>query len=105
MDEKLKKIIDEYCDAFFNQEKVKKYLALEKSINNSKEIIEKQNNLKTAQKKLALSISDTKKHSQALIDYNKAKKDFDEDPLIVNYQLIKEDILNDIKRLKEKLDS
>ena len=53
MNENLKRIIDEYCDEFLNQDKVKKYLLIEKCINESQEIINKQNKLKNSQKKLA----------------------------------------------------
>ena len=105
MNDNLKSIIDTYCEAFLNQDMVKKYFALEKCINDSKEIASKQNRLKNSQKRLALSIGDDALHKEALEEYNLAKKDFDEDPLIVNYLLLKEEILNDIKELKTKLDS
>ena len=105
MNENLKRIIDEYCDEFLNQDKVKKYLLLEKCFNESQEIINKQNKLKNSQKKLALSIGDDIKHKEALEEYNLARKDFDEDPLIANYLLLKEEILKDINQLKTKLDS
>lgn len=103
MNKDLLKSIDEYIDCFLSMDIVKKYFILEKQINESKEIDILRSNLKVCQKNLALSISDENEHIRCLELYENAKKEFQDHPLICNYNLLKEEIYNELKSLEKKL--
>lgn len=103
MDSDLKKALDLYIEKFLSQEEVKKYFILEKEINNSKEIASLRENLKTTQKNLAFSINDKDKYQENLKLYQEAKEAFDNNPLVNNYNLIKEDIYFELKSLEKKI--
>lgn len=103
MNDDLKDALDKYIDAFLNQEEVKQYFALEKEIENSQEINILKENLKNSQKALALSINDKVKHEECLIKYNIAKDAFYNNPIVNNYNIIKEDIYNKLMDLQDKI--
>lgn len=103
MNKDLQDVLDKYIDTFLNQEEVKQYFILEKEIENSQEINNLRENLKNCQKALALSINDNVKHEECLIKYNLAKDDFDNNPIVNNYNIIKEDIYNKLKDLQDKI--
>lgn len=103
MNKDLQDVLDKYIDTFLNQEEVKQYFILEKEIENSQEIINLRENLKNCQKALALSINDKVKHEEYLIKYNLAKDAFDNNPIVNNYNIIKEDIYNKLKDLQDKI--
>ena len=103
MNKDLQDVLDKYIDTFLNQEEVKQYFILEKEIENSQEINNLRENLKNCQKALALSINDNVKHEECLIKYNLAKDDFDNNPIVNNYNIIKEDIYNKVKDLQDKI--
>ena len=103
MNSELQNLIDQYIDKFLSQEKVKQYFLLENMINNSEEIKLLRENLKNSQKALALSINDETLHQQRLIEYNNAKKAFDEHPVICNYNLLKEEIYLKLKDLEKEI--
>ena len=103
MNDDLKDALDKYIDTFLNQEEVKQYFALEKEIENSQEINILRENLKNSQKALALSINDKVKHEESLIKYNIAKDAFDNNPIVNNYNVIKEDIYNKLMDLQDKI--
>ena len=103
MNKDLQDVLDKYIDTFLNQEEVKQYFILEKEIENSQEINNLRKNLKNCQKALALSINDKVKHEECLIKYNLAKDAFDNNPIVNNYNIIKEDIYNKLKDLQDKI--
>lgn len=103
MNKDLQDVLDKYIDTFLNQEEVKQYFILEKEIENSQEINNLRENLKNCQKTLALSINDKVKHEEYLIKYNLAKDAFDNNPIVNNYNIIKEDIYNKLKDLQDKI--
>lgn len=103
MNKDLQDVLDKYIDTFLNQEEVKQYFILEKEIENSQEINNLRENLKNCQKALALSINDKVKHEEGLIKYNLAKDAFDNNPIVNNYNIIKEDIYNKLKDLQDKI--
>lgn len=103
MNKDLQDVLDKYIDTFLNQEEVKQYFILEKEIENSQEINNLRENLKNCQKALALSINDKVKYEECLIKYNLAKDAFDNNPIVNNYNIIKEDIYNKLKDLQDKI--
>lgn len=103
MDNDLKKSIDSYVEAFLEQKIVQQYFLLEKEINNSQEIANLRENLKQVQKNLALSISDEEEHQKCLTIYNNALEEFNNNPLIANYNLLKEEIYLKLKQLEERI--
>ena len=102
MTNELKTLLDEYIEAFLEQDIVKKYFILEEKINNSCRLNELQQEMKKAQKDLALSLNDGtySEKKEVLI---KLQDEFYNDPLVVNYHLLQEEIINKLNELKEKI--
>lgn len=101
MDRKLKEHIDEFIDEFLSFPEVKQFLLIKEQIESSKEMIELRNNLKQAQKNMALSLG-TSSYEENKKIYFKIKEEYDNHPLIINYNYLKEDVdylLNEIKEL------
>ena len=80
----------------------KAVLILEEKINNSCRLNELQQEMKKAQKDLALSLNDGtySEKKEVLI---KLQDEFYNDPLVVNYHLLQEEIINKLNELKEKI--
>ena len=102
MDNNLKKLIDEYIDEFLNQDIVKQYFALEESINNSLYLQTLQDKMKKAQKDLALSINDDT-YSEKKRLFLSLQDEFYNNPMVVNYRLLQEEIYSQISLFKSKL--
>lgn len=102
MDKELKDLLDDYIKSFLNQETVKRYFILEEKINNDENIISLQNKLRAAQKDLALSLNN-ESYPQKKEYYLSLKNEFDNNPLVCNYNILKEEIYNQLMSLKEKL--
>jgi cell fate (sporulation/competence/biofilm development) regulator YmcA (YheA/YmcA/DUF963 family) len=102
MTNELKTLLDGYIEAFLDQDIVKKYFILEEKINNSCRLNELQQEMKKAQKDLALSLNDGtySEKKEVLI---KLQDEFYNDPLVVNYHLLQEEIINKLNELKEKI--
>lgn len=103
MDKEINLLIDQYIDKFLSQEIVKQYFLLEKQINESQEIKKLQDDLRQSQKSLALSINDNELHKQKLIEYQECKRKFEENPIICNYNILKEEIYLKLKELENKI--
>lgn len=103
MNKDLQTKLDEFIKAFLDQDIVKQYFALEKKISNDESLLKLQEDLKIAQKNLALSINDNLKHKENLKIYLSLKNELENNPMVVNYNLLKEEIYNRLKNLQEKL--
>lgn len=103
MNSKIEELIDQYIKEFNNQEIVKKFFVLQNFIENSDEIKLIRENLKKSQKDLALSINNKKLHEIKLQEYLEAKNRFENSPYVVNYNLLQEEIYQQILILQEKL--
>lgn len=103
MDKSLKDDLDNYINCFLEQEEVKKYFILEKKVNEDQNIISLQDKIRKAQKALALSINNQEEHQKKLIEYQNLKKEFDENPLVCNYNILKENIYLQLKTLQERI--
>lgn len=103
MDKSLKYDLDNYINCFLEQEEVKKYFILEKKVNEDQNIISLQDKIRKAQKALALSINNQEEHQKKLIEYQNLKKEFDENSLVCNYNILKENIYLQLKNLQERI--
>ena len=102
MNSDIKKILDEYIEAFLNQDIVKKYFLLESEINNSEYLNNLQEDMRKAQKALALSLNDGTYQAKKDI-LLKLQDEFYNDPRIVNYHLLQEEIYLKLNELKSKI--
>ena len=102
MTKEIKALLDEYIEAFLNQDIVKKYFVLEEKINNSPRLNSLQSEMKKAQKDLALSLNDGT-YSEKKAFLLKLQDEFYNDPLVVNYHLLQEEIINMINELKSEI--
>ena len=91
MDNELKEYLDSFIEKFLSQKEVKQYLSLKNEIENSIEIKELSNEVSKAQKSLALSLG-TASYSNKKREYELIKSKYDSHPLIMNYNVIKEEI-------------
>jgi len=103
MNSEIKELIDQYIKEFNNQEIVKKFFVLQNLIENSYEINLLRENLKKSQKDLALSINNKELHKIKLQEYLEAKNCLENNPYVVNYNLLQEEIYHEIVILQEKL--
>ena len=104
MNKEIKELIDAYIDEFLKQDIVKKYFALEKTINESEYLSNLQNEMKKAQKDLALSLNDGSYLSkkEKLI---KLQDEFYNDPHVVNYHLLQDEIYKMLIEFKSKINN
>ena len=102
MTKEIKALLDEYIEVFLNQDIVKKYFVLEEKINNSPRLNSLQSEMKKAQKDLALSLNDGT-YSEKKAFLLKLQDEFYNDPLVVNYHLLQEEIINMINELKSEI--
>ena len=102
MNSEIKSLLDEYIKAFLNQEVVKKYFSLEKAINESDKLNNLQEEMKKAQKDLALSLNDGT-YSEKKEHLLKLQDEFYNDPMIINYHLLQDEIMHMLKNLKDKI--
>lgn len=103
MNNQIKQLIDQYIDEFNNQEIVKKFFILQNFIENSDDIKLLREKLKKSQKDLALSINNKKLHQIKLQEYLEAKNCFENNPYVVNYNLLQEEIYQELVILQQKL--
>lgn len=104
MNKEIKELIDAYIDEFLNQDIVKKYFALEKAINESEHLSKLQMEMKSAQKDLALSLNDGSylAKKEKLI---KLQDEFYNDPHVINYHLLQDEIYKMLIEFKSKINN
>ena len=94
MDDELKKRIDHFIEDFMAQKEIKQYLILKEEISKSEEIKELNQKLVDSKKKLARSFgtSDYQKNKDY---YLQVQNEYDQHPLIVNFNVSKA-VVNEI---------
>jgi cell fate (sporulation/competence/biofilm development) regulator YmcA (YheA/YmcA/DUF963 family) len=94
--------VDAFIDDFLSVPEVKQYLLLKKQIEESDEIKILEENLRNAQKKMALSLG-TKFYEENKAHYYKCKEEYDSNPLVVNYNVLKDEVEFLVDELQRKL--
>jgi len=102
MDNQLKEKLDEFIASFLEVKEVKQYLLLKKQIEESEEIKELETNIKLYQKQTALSLG-TSEYAMNKAKYLSYKNEYDNHPLIVNYNVLLEEVEYLLKELEIKL--
>ncbi len=103
MDKDLQEIIDAYISAFLKQEHVRRYFALEREINLSDEIESLQKRLRKTQKEMALAMNDEPLYQRLKSEYLDLRERLDTHPLVCNYNLLKEEIYQQLRSLESDL--
>lgn len=103
MNSEIKKNIDKYIEEFLKQDFVKQFFLLKNIIDHSQEIKDLRKNFKSAQKKLALSIGDKNQHDRCLDEYLRLKEELDTNPILCNFEIVKEQILDCFLKLQKEL--
>lgn len=102
MNRELKNDIDEFIDRFLNEPSIRQFLLIKKQIEEDSEIIILHDNLKKSQKEMALSLG-TNSYELNKKRYLKYKEEYDNHPLIVNYNVLQEEVDYLLNELKDKL--
>lgn len=102
MNNELKKELDEFIELFLNQKIVVQYLKVKKELEESKEISSLQKKLNDSKKALALSYGKVGYH-QNKEAYLSLQEQYDNHPLVVNYQVLKEEVSYLLEQLEMKL--
>lgn len=102
MNNDLKNKLDQFIDEFLEVKEVKQYLLLKEEILSSDEIKELEKNLKQAQKDVALSLGKPN-YEENKQRYFSLKKEYDEHPLIVNFNVMQEEVSYLLNYLQDKL--
>lgn len=103
MNEKLKNDLDEFIKLFFDNPTVIRFLELKKMILESSELNMLETEIKKWQKKTALAINDEKNYQINRQKYLELKKSYDENPLIVNFNLEREEVMLLLEKLQQAL--
>ena len=99
MNNELKKIIDEYLLEFKSLPVVKNYLSLKQKMVSDVFYLNLKEELKNAQKELALSIGKDS-YSKNKIKYESIKNQFDNHPYNINYQIFNDEINHLLKEIE-----
>ena len=102
MNKELKEKLDEFISDFLSVSEVKQYLLIKKEIESSKEIALLREKLKKAQKDMALSMGDVSYKEKKDI-YYKAKREYEDHPLVVNYLSLQDEVYSLLKELEINL--
>ncbi len=103
MDDELKKRIDHFIEDFMAQKEIKQYLLLKEEIIKSEEIKEINQRLVASKKQLAKSFG-TANYQKNKDDYLKIQSEYDQHPLIVNYNVAKDVVTEILEEISGYLD-
>lgn len=101
MDKDLQNKIDTFIEDFLNVPEVKQFLLIKKEIEVSEEFKKLKEGLKSSQKKMALSVG-TKDYDENKKAYLLCKEEYDNNPLVVNYNALQEEVSYLLEELKSK---
>lgn len=102
MNKELQDYLDKFILNFLNEPSIKQYLSLKEKINQSKELKELNEKIIKAKKTLALSFN-SNNYEQAKKDYESLNNLMINHPLIVNFEVVKEEVAFLIDNLVDQL--
>jgi cell fate (sporulation/competence/biofilm development) regulator YmcA (YheA/YmcA/DUF963 family) len=102
MDKELQNYLDQFIENFLNVKEVKQYLFLKEEITHSEELITLENEVKKAQKEMALSINKPE-YQEKKNQYFALKEKYDQHPLIVNYYVEQKEVMYLLDELQASL--
>ncbi|MGN1295910.1 MAG: YlbF family regulator [Bacilli bacterium] len=102
MNKELKSKLDEFIAFFLEVKEVKQFLLLKDELSSSKEIENLKEEVKKAQKEMALSLG-TSSYKEKKAYYLSKKREYESHPLIVNYEMLKEEVNYLVDELVDKL--
>ena len=91
MNNSLQEYLDQFIQKILSQKEVKQYLLLKEEIANSEELTLLSEEIKSAKKALALSFGSSL-HQQRKEEYLDLVNKYDTHPLIVNFNIVKEEV-------------
>lgn len=103
MDKELQAYLDRFIEEFKNDPLIRQYLLVKEEIEGSERIKKMEEDLNQAKKDLALSLG-KETYEAKKKTYLSLQKAWDEDPLIVNYGVLKDEVDAVIRELKRELD-
>lgn len=103
MDKELQAVLDRFIEEFTSDPLIKQYLLVKEEIERSERIRKRKEELNSAKKDLALSLGKENYEEKKSV-YLSLQKEWDEDPLIVNYNVLKEEVDAVVRELKRELD-
>lgn len=102
MDKEVRDRLDQFINAFLNVKEVKQFLLIKEEISHSEELTLLKEKLKLSQKDMALSIG-KKDYNEKKDNYFQTKKEYENHPLIVNYNVLLDEVNYLLNELKNKL--
>ena len=102
MNKTIKEKLDDFIEEFLEVKEVKQYLLLKEEIVNSQELKDLQISLKNAQKEMALSLG-TSSYEGNKKKYLMLKDNYENHPLVVNFNVMQEEVSYLLNYLKDKL--
>lgn len=103
MDKELQAYLDRFIEEFTSDPLIKQYLLVKEEIEQSETIRKRKEELTKAKKDLALSLGKENYEERKRV-YLSLQKEWDEDPLLVNYNVLKEEVDAVVRELKRELD-
>lgn len=102
MDKEVRDRLDQFINDFLNVKEVKQFLLIKEEISHSEELTLLKEKLKLSQKDMALSIG-KKDYNEKKDNYFQTKKEYENHPLIVNYNVLLDEVNYLLTELKNKL--
>ena len=102
MNKEIQERLDEFINSFLEEREVKQFLLLKDELSKSKEIEMLKEEVKTSQKEMALSMG-TNLYQKKKDYYLAKKREYENHPLVVNYNTLKEEVDYLINELVDKI--
>ena len=99
MNKNVEEALKTLSNSLFEMDEVKHYFALKQAILDDKELLEINELMRKHQKLMVESINDPEVHKKEKELYFEYKNKYESHPLVVNYEVIKEEVFNILKQI------